>query len=168
METGVNPGSINNMSAAEAKEYIHALITTIKLAEKEILSLEEEEAKWKNRIDLARSRGVDDLATEAEKEADGIRAKLSALQDEVRSHKNDIESLRRQLPGLAAFQRSIDADLLEQELLMALGQTEEEAAAERKFRKLEKESAADEALAALKNKMNIEPSSSGKTGNQGD
>jgi len=61
--------------------------------------------------------------------------------------------MRRQLPGLAARERSIDPDLLEQELLMALGQTGEEAGTERAFQKLEKEKSADEALDALKARM---------------
>ena len=172
MEANTNLGSLagsfTNLSAAEAKEYIHALITTIKLTEKEICSLLEEEAKWKNRMELARSKGADDLLAEAEKEAGKINAKLAALRGEAQSHRDSVESLRRQLPGLAARERSIDADLLEQELLMALGQTEEEAGTDRAFRKLEKESSADEALAALKSKMNAEPSPSNRDGDKGD
>jgi len=153
MEAMLNNGSFGGMSAAEAKEYIHALIATTKLTEKEICILEEEEAKWKSRMELARSRGANDLYMEAEKEAGRVRTKLASLREEAQSLRSQADSIRRQLPSLAALQRSIDADLLEQELLMALGQTEEEANAERAFRKLEKESAADAALNALKAKM---------------
>ena len=148
---------LDGMSAAAAKDYIFSLITTIKLTEKEIHSLEEDAAKWKSRVELARSSGKNDLALEAEKEADRIERKISDLCEEGKSLKNQIEEARRQLPGLAARERSIDADLLEQELLISLGQTEEEAETERAFKKLEKEADADSALQALKDKMKGNP-----------
>jgi hypothetical protein len=143
----------DGMSAAAAKEYILSLITALKLAEKEIHSLEGKAAKWKVRVELARSNGKNDLALEAEKEAERIEKKMADLRGEERSLKNQIEETRRQLPGLAARERSIDADLLEQELLIALGQTEEEAETERAFKKLEKEAEADSALEALKKRL---------------
>jgi len=144
---------LTGMSVADAKEYILNFITTLKLTEKEIAALEEEAAKWKNRVDLAISKGMEDILTEAAKEAEKVNAKLAGLREEARSLKDGIDAMRRQLPGLAARERSVDPDLLEQELLMALGQTEEEAATERAFKKLEKENAADSALEALKTKM---------------
>jgi phage shock protein A len=145
--------NLAGMSAADAKEYILAHISTLKLTEKEIRSLEEDAAKWKDRIELARSRGMDELLAEAEKEAEIINAKLAKLREEEQSLKNRIGFMRQQIPGLAARERSINPDLLEQELLMALGQTEEGAETERAFRELEKDSAADSALEALKAKM---------------
>jgi hypothetical protein len=57
---------------------------------------------------------------------------------------------------LAARERSIDTDLLEQELLIANGRMpgdEEKARSERAFDKLETEAAAEAALAKLKAKM---------------
>jgi len=148
---------LDGMSASAAKEYIFSLITTLKLTEKEIHSLEENAAKWKSRVELARSSGKNDLAFEAEKEAERVDKKIAGLCEEKKSLKNQIEEIRRQLPGLAARERSIDADLLEQELLIALGQTEEEAETERAFKKLEKESSADSALQALKEKLKGNP-----------
>jgi phage shock protein A len=153
---------LDGMSAAAAKDYILSLITTLKLTEKEIHSLEEDAAKCKRRIELARSNGKNDLASEAEKEAEGIENKIAGLYEEEKSLKNQTEQIRRQLPALAARERSIDADLLEQELLIALGQTEEEAETERAFKKLEKDSAADSALQALKEKL-IEGKNEGKS-----
>jgi len=144
---------LGGMSAAAAKEYIFGLITTLKLTEKEIHSLEESAAKWKGRVELARSSGKNDLAVEAEREAERVEKKLAGLREEKRSLRYQIEEARRQLPGLAARERSIDPDLLEQELLMALGKTEEEAEAEKAFQKLEKDSYADSALEALKAKL---------------
>jgi phage shock protein A len=144
------------MNVAEAKEYILGYISTLKLTEKDIRSLEEETVKWESRAELALSRGRDELALEAAKEAERIKAKLSGLRDEERSLKNSIAEMRRQLPGLAARERSIDPDLLEQELLMALGHTEDEGKLEKEFEKLEKESSADAALEALKAKIKAE------------
>ena len=65
--------------------------------------------------------------------------------------------MRRQIPLLAARERSIDPDLLEQELLMTLGNMpgdEEKVRAERQFREMEKAQSADAALDELKAKMN--------------
>ena len=145
--------NINDMNATEAKEEILALITTIKLTEKKILALEEEEAKWTNRLNLARGQGEDDLASQAQKEAEKAHAELQGLREEINEYRNRIEEIRRQIPHLKARERSIDPDLLEQELLNALGQTEEEAKSRRAFEKLEKENAADAELEALKQKM---------------
>ena len=144
---------LSGMKAAEAKEYILNVVTTLKLTEKEIHSLEDEAAKWKNRMELAHSRGANDLVSEAEREFDKINVKLTGLREEEGSLKSSIADMRRQLPGLAARERSIDPDLLEQELLMAAGLTEEDAETERAFRKLEKDAYADSALEALKAKM---------------
>jgi phage shock protein A len=145
--------NLAGMSAAEAGDYIFAFITTLKLTEKEIRSLEDEAAKWQGRVDLARSRGMNDLLAGAEREAEAVRLKLAGLRDEAEALRNSIETIRRQLPGLAARERSIDPDLLEQELLAALGKTEEEAATDRALGKLEKDNAADAALEELKAKL---------------
>ena len=148
---------LSGMSPFAAKEFIFGFIATLKLTEKEILYVEEEAAKWKTRANLARSRGADDLLSEAEREADRANSKLTALREEESVLKSKISAMRSQLPrlwpSLAARERSVDADLLEQELLMALGQTEEEAKTDRAFKKMEKERDADAALEALKAKL---------------
>jgi phage shock protein A len=135
------------------KESILEFLTALKLTQKEIRSLEDEAAKWKGRVELALTGGKNELATDAEKELQKINMKLSGLQEEERSLKEEIDSSRRQLPVLAARERSIDTDLLEQELLMALGRDGKETETDRAFKKLEKECAADAALEALKCRM---------------
>ena len=96
------------MSSAEAKEYILALLTTLKLTEAEIRSLDGEAAKWEHRTDLARSQGKNDLLAGAEKEIERVNAKKTKLLEEAESHKIEIEKMRKQLPGIAARERSID------------------------------------------------------------
>ena len=152
-EINIDPGKLTGMSTEEAKDYILSYITTLKLTEKEINTLMEEAGKWKGRSDLARSKGMDELLAEAEKECEKINIRLESLLGEKRTLEESIASMRRQLPGLAARERSIDPDILEQELLMALGKTAEEISADKAFRELEKEAAADSALGALKAKM---------------
>jgi phage shock protein A len=147
---------LSGMEAAAAKDYILQFVSTLKLTEKEIAALAEDQYKWRGRVDLARGKGVEDLAAEAEKEVQRIAEKQATLENEAAVLKAQIENMRRQLPGLAARQRSIDPDLLEQELLIAMGRmpgTEKEAATDRAFETLEKEQAADDALEALKTKM---------------
>ena len=147
------------MNTTEAKEYIFGLISTIKLTEKEIQSLEEEAAKWKNRIALASSKGDEALLREAEKETERINSRLVTLMEERQSFRNDVEKMQRDLPGIAARERTVDADLLGQELLMALGQTEEEVKAKREFEKMEKDDAVQTALENLKAKLKGEADS---------
>jgi len=154
IQNSPNPDShLAGMNAAEAKEYILGFAATLKLTEKEISTLEEEAAKWKERADLARSRQSLDLLAGAEKETERITTRIEALRKEAQSLKDSIDSMRRQLPGVAARERNIDPDILEQELLMTLGQTGEEVKTEKAFRELERENTADAALEALKAKM---------------
>jgi phage shock protein A len=153
IESASVDSNLRGMGQAQAREYITAYLTTLKLTEKKHRELEEELAKWKSRIGLARSRGAEDLALGAEKEAACVESRRDALAQEIRELRSQIEVMRRQLPGLAARERSVDPDLLEQELLMAAGLTpgsEEERQVARSLEDLERSAAADAALAALK------------------
>jgi phage shock protein A len=153
------PENLAGMKASDAREYIAHFITTLKLTDKKREELETEIAKWRNRVELARSKDIPDLAAEAEKQAEVLEAQRQELLAESAELKRQVEVMRRQLPGLAARERSIDPDLLEQELLMAAGHMpgdEEKAASERKFAEMEKQSAVDSALAELKAKMGIQ------------
>jgi phage shock protein A len=150
------PDILADMNASEAKAYIFNHISTLKLTEKKRDELDRELEKWNSRIELARSKGEEALSLEAEKEAERLKTKRQTLAAEITELKDHIEIMRKQLPGLAARERSVDPDLLEQELLMAAGflpGDEEKAGTERLFKKLEQEGAADTALEALKAKI---------------
>jgi phage shock protein A len=144
------------MDVAGAKAYILEYITTLRLREKHGEALDQELEQWNSRITLARSKGAVDLALAAEKEAARLKTRKDALAAEIAELKTQIETMRKQLPGLAARERRIDPDLLEQELLMAAGYlpgAEQEAATDRALKAMEKAASADTALAALKAKM---------------
>jgi phage shock protein A len=143
---------LSGMGAVEAKEYIFHHITTLKLTEKKQGELVQEHEKWLSRVNLARSRGTEELALAAQGEADTIRTELSAVETEIADLKARIRRMRDQVAGLAARERSIDPDLLEQEMLIALGGTPGEEAKpdlERRFQAAE----TDAVLEALKAKM---------------
>ena len=148
--------NLGGMDPASAKEYIYGFISTLKLTEKKIQEIDAELLKWNSRAELARAKGHPDLALEAEKEIERLKTKKQELDSETAELKLQIEQMRRQLPALAACARSIDPDLLEQELLMAAGYLpgeEEKAKSNRTFSKMEKDAAADDALLQLKAKM---------------
>ena len=150
------PEDLLGMTAAEGKEYIFQYLSTLKLTEKELESLSGEYEKWKNRAALAESQGKADLAAAAQKEAARIQARMETLAGEAGELKGQIERMRRQLPGLAARERSVDPDMLEQELLLALGKVpgdEETSRTDKQLASLEADAAATDALAALKAKM---------------
>ncbi|MDR2053769.1 MAG: chromosome partitioning protein [Treponema sp.] len=147
---------LRGMNPADAKEYIFHFIATLKLTEKNRAGLEAELEKWRGRVDLARGKGAEDLAAEARRETERIQGKLDSLAAEEAALKTQIETMRRQLPALAARERSIDPDLLEQELNIALGKDLADSgpagpALERQFESMN----ADAALEALKAKMGL-------------
>ncbi|MDR3131308.1 MAG: chromosome partitioning protein [Treponema sp.] len=120
------PDDLAGMSEAEAKEYIFHHITALKLAEKARESSAAELDKWEKRAELARGLGKPDLAGEAEKEAARIKAKIDGLSAEIDGLKAVISSLKSKAAvsgTIAARERLVDPDLLEQELLILLGKT---------------------------------------------
>jgi phage shock protein A len=150
------PEDLGGMSPAAAKEYIAGFISTLKLTEKEIAGLAAEWSKWNSRVELAAAQGRSDLALEAGTEAERIKSKQTRLLAEADALQSQIEQMRRQLPLLAAQERRIDPDLLEQELLIAAGRMPgdtEKARTGRMLDDIEREAAADAALAELKAKM---------------
>jgi hypothetical protein len=152
---GPGVSALDTLSPAAAKEYLFGLLSALKLAEKRAEELDAESGKWISRVELAKSRGRPDLAAEAEKEAGQIKAMRERLGAEIGELQFRIGETRRQMPLLAARERGVDPDLLEQELLMAAGYfpgDDEKARNDRMLRDMEKAAAADAALAELKAK----------------
>lgn len=152
------PDDLSGMDANAAKAYIAQYIAALKLHEKDAEKAAEELALWESRVALAHSKGGPELAAQAEKETDSLRAKKASLGMEIETLKAQIETMRKQIPGLAARARSVDPDLLEQELLIASGYLpgdEEKVAADQNLKIIEKNASADSALEALKAKMGL-------------
>lgn len=153
------PDDLRGLSAAGAKEYIFHHIAALKLLEKTYADALADLNKWEKRVELARRQGADNLAAEAGKEADSARTRAANLAAEAADLKAQIQKMRKEIPALAARERSIDPDLLEQELLMVLGKdmssedASRQADTDRALDALE----ADAALEALKSKMGIRP-----------
>ncbi len=153
-----NPYDLTGMESPAAKQYILDHLATLRLTEAKLAALDAERQKWTDRVRLARSRGEEELAVQAQGEADRLgadRDRIAAEADELRS---GVERMRRQLPGLEARRRTIDPDLLEQELLIAAGRMpgdEGAAETERRLAELKKSSGADAALEELKAKMGL-------------
>ena len=147
------PDDLRGMNAADGREYIIQHIATLKLTEKAYGEAQAELEKWQKRAELARGKGAEDLAAEAEREEGRIAARRETLAAEIAELRTQIETMRRQLPGLAARERSVDPDLLEQEFKILLGEelggADEAKKVERKFDDMN----ADAALEALKAKM---------------
>jgi phage shock protein A len=156
MEMEKDFDNLHGLDTAAAKEYILGFISTLKLTEKELEGLSEEEAKWERRVNLAQAQRKDDLLRSAEGEREKIRIRKTELKREAEELRIKIDKLKAELRILPAKERSVDPDLLEQELLILTGRMpgeEKEARQDRAFEKLEKESAAEAALDALKARM---------------
>ncbi len=152
---------LSGMSFVEAKAYVAAHITSLSLTRKRIGDLDADVSKWEARVQLARAHGDPALERAAEAELDRIKTARANLAAEAQDLEESVQRMRRALPGTAARERTVDPDLLEQELLIAAGHLpgeEDEVAAERKLDELESAQSVDDALAALKAKMGIDPS----------
>ncbi len=162
----MEPDDLSGMKIEDVKEYIVRHLITFKLTGKKIDALNEELERWNLREELARSKGEADLAAQAGRKISRVLAERDALTAENDELKKQIDSMRRQLPGLTARERSIDPDLLEQELLIAAGYNpgdEKKAGLDRKFADLERDLSADAALEALKKKIQSEDKNGEKT-----
>ena len=136
-----------------AKEYLFGLTTSLKLTEKQHEEKLAEKERWQKRVDLAKSHGEDNLALEAANEVNRIEAKLVTLETEIQELKAEIEKLKNDLPHIKASERSVDPDLLQQELLIQAGRLPGDGASDNAFASLEKDAEAEAALAALKAKI---------------
>ena len=149
--------NLSGMDAVAAKEYLAGFISTRTLTERRLTGLGEEGKRWEERVALARSRGAADLAAAAEQEVLKIREQEAALAEELAVLEGQIARMKGQLPGLAARERSVDPDLLAEELLIAAGRLPgegERVKVERALEDMEREAAAGAALEALKAKLN--------------
>ena len=145
---------LRGMSPEQAKSYILAHITDFNMLKKRIEETQADLDSWKSRASLAASRGIADLAAAADAQAAKVAEALASLESEAEALKRDIETMKSQIPGLAARMRSIDPDLLLATLQMVTGETDDPGRAG--LEKGLKDAQADQSLAELKRSLGME------------
>lgn len=153
----MTPQELSRLDYESASDMLLAYATDAKKYEKDIALLRTQAAEWMSRVQRARERGLEDLAAQAEHEAQSCRARAQELEHELAGLRRDIEDLRTALPILKAKRRSVDPDLLLAELSMLVGQDEQKPTGTVESPQAEAESkpAVDDALAELKKKMGL-------------
>jgi chromosome segregation ATPase len=143
------------MPPEEAKRYVLAHMTDLKLLQQRLSEADTEAASWEARVKLAQAKGMADLEAEAAGRAAAAREKAASLRAEADALARDIERMREQIPGLEARVRSVDPDVLLAGLQMVTGEMEHPG--EARLDAQVKATEADEALAALKASLGMAP-----------
>ncbi|HUI72693.1 MAG TPA: hypothetical protein VL354_19380 [Spirochaetia bacterium] len=113
---------IDGLGPKEASEYVLAFITTLKQTDKALAASEEEVALWTRRVALARSKGDEALAGQAEIRLAEVTAKKASLEAELADLRAKVSVLKEKLARLRLTGgRSVDTDLLLAQLEMVVG-----------------------------------------------
>jgi phage shock protein A len=138
---------IEGLDPQQATQYVLAFITTLKRTEKALGESVEEENLWTRRVMLARSRGDEGLASQAQARLSDATAKRSQLENELSDLRAKVAVLKDKLTRLRMTGvKLVDADLLLAQLQMIVGPRDELAGT---MKKEEASAALDE----LKKKM---------------
>jgi hypothetical protein len=138
---------LEGLGPKEASEYVLAFITTLKQTEKALGAAEEEANLWTRRVALARSKGDEALAAQAQARQSDAVAKQAQLETELADLKAKVSVLKEKLTRIRMTGgKLIDADLLLAQLEMVVGPRDE---LSRTMKKEEASAALDE----LKKKM---------------
>ena len=117
---------IEGLDPKQAGEYVLAFLTTLKQTEKALVAAEEEEGLWTRRVALARSKGDEGLAAQAQSRLSDATAKREQLATELADLKAKVVVLKDKLTRLRmAGTRLVDADLLLAQLQMVTGPKDE-------------------------------------------
>jgi len=159
----MDDSDLTGLDLEGARAYLVDYSTAAKMLRKDLEALDGELATWTKRIALAEAKGIADLAAAARVKVEELGARRGGLAGELAEVEAKVGRIRSQLPGIAARERSIDPDRLLAELqmmagtLLGEGGTDGAPDLEERMRKLESESAVDEALAALKKRDSDPP-----------
>jgi phage shock protein A len=117
---------IEGLDPAHATEYVLAFITTLKQTEKALAAAQEDTNTWTRRVTLARSRGEEGLAAQAEARLSDATAKQSRLETELADLQAKVSVLKEKLARLRMTgMKLVDADLLLAQLQMIVGKKDE-------------------------------------------
>ncbi len=138
---------LEGLGPREAAEYVLAFITTLKQTEKARAAADDEAALWTRRVELARSKGDDELASQAQARLDQSTAKRATLDAELADLKGKVVVLKEKLTRLRMTGgKSVDTDLLLAQLEVVVGKKDE-------LSKTFKDEESNAALDELKKKM---------------
>ena len=140
---------LTGMDPVSAKEYIAAVLSTLKQTKIKRIELQKELEKWKSRVILAGDQGRTDLQAEAALKAEQIQDDLQKIMYEELELKKELDIVKSQLLHIQNQPEiTVDADLLLAQLEMVVGERDELAD---KF----KEAEADLELKQLKKEMDL-------------
>ncbi len=138
---------IEGLGPKEASDYVLAFITTLKRTEKALAASEEEVSLWTRRVELARSKGDEALANQAQARLDEVTGRKASLEAELADLKAKVAVLKDKLARLGMTGgRLVDVDLLLAQLEMVVGKKDD-------LSRLMKEEESKAALDELKKKM---------------
>jgi hypothetical protein len=146
---------LRGMAPEEAKSYVLAHLTDLKLLQQRVAEAEAECASWQARVSLAETKGLVELQAQAAAKLAESRSKADSLKAEELALAKDIETMRQQVPGLAARVRSVDPDILLAGLQMVTGEMDDPDKG--KLEAEVKHIQADDALSALKVSLGMAP-----------
>lgn len=133
---------IEGLDPAQASEYVLAFITTLKQTEKALADAAEEANLWTRRVTLARSKGDEGLAAQAQARLSDATAKQAQLETELTDLRAKVSVLKDKLTRLKMTGgRLVNTDLLLAELQMVVGEKDTLADA---MKKQEADAALDE------------------------
>ena len=141
---------ISDMDAASAREYVVAVLATLKQTVAKRIELTGELEKWQTRVRIAEEHGRSDLAEEASVKVEQVKEDVLRIQAEEAELKKELDIVKGQLEWIKKQpQFSIDADFLLAQLEMVVGERDELAD---KF----KEAEAASELERLKKEMGLD------------
>ena len=113
---------IEGLGPREAAEYVLAFITTLKSTERDLGRTAEDAALWSRRVSLAREKGDEALAGQAQAKLNEVEGKKASLETELADLGAKVAVLKEKLQRLRGrFQKSVDTDLLLAQLEMLTG-----------------------------------------------
>jgi phage shock protein A len=138
---------LEGLGPKEASEYVLAFITTLKQTEKAVAAAQEDSNLWTRRVVLARSKGDEGLAGQAQARLSDATGKQAGLEAELADLRAKVAVLKQKLVRIRmAGVKLVDADLLLAQLEMIAGKKDQLAHAM-------KQEEAGAALDELKKKM---------------
>jgi phage shock protein A len=113
---------LEGLDPRQASEYVLAFITTLKQTEKALAAAQEDANLWTRRVSLARSKGDEALAAQAEARLSDVTAKQAQLESELADLRAKVSVLKEKLTRIRMTgTKLVDADLLLAQLQMVVG-----------------------------------------------